>query len=133
MLGAILVASVVATVLDLAIQIWHRPLGWSAGMIIGLFAIGALAGVGIAAALGLVVGLPLSRRLTRKGKFEPASLILVGALLGALTAISFSALGNAYVFMSGFGFWKSFVVDSTMGALIGLFWWVFEQRRIRRA
>lgn len=133
MLRAILVAAVAASVLDLAVQIWRTPLGWSAGMIIGMFAISALAGALIAAALGLVFGLPLGRLLARRGKFEPASLVIVGALLGALTATIFSALGNTYVFMSGFGFWKSFAVDGAMGALIGLLWWVFEKRRIGRA
>ena len=133
MIRAISVAAVVAAVLDLAVEIWRTPLGWSADMIIGLFVINAVAGVLMAAALGVVVGLPLGRLLARKGKFGPASLVIVGALLGALTATIFSALGNTYVFMSGFAFWKSFAADGAMGALIGLFWWVFEKHRMRRA
>lgn len=132
LISAIFIAGVVAAVLDLAVQIWRTPLGWSAAMIIGLFALTALASFVIAAALGVVVGLPLGRLLAQRGKFEPARLIIVGALLGALTATIFSALGNTYVFMSGFGFWKSFALDGAMGALIGFFWWVFEKRRTRR-
>jgi hypothetical protein len=132
MIGATLVAAVVASVIDLAIQFWFTPFGWSAGVAFGLFAIGALIGFLVSAALGVVVGLPLGRLLARQGKFEPASLIIVGALLGVLAATIFSALGNTYDFMSGIGFWKSFVVDGTMGALIGHFWWVFEKRSLRR-
>jgi hypothetical protein len=128
MIGAILVGAVVASVIDLAIQFWLTPLGWSAGVAFGLFAIGALIGFLVSAALGVVVGLPLGRLLARQGKFEPTSLIIVGALVGLLAATIFSALGNTYVFMSGIGFWKSFVVDGTMGAVVGLFWWVFERR-----
>jgi hypothetical protein len=133
MLKAILVAAVVASILDVAVQFWSTPLGWSAAIILGLFAIHALFGLLTAAALGAVVGLPLSRLLARQGKFEPVTLVIVGALLGALAAIIFSALGNSYVLMSGFGFWKSFAVDGAMGAVIGFFWWVFEKRRLRRA
>ena len=132
MLKAILVAAVVVSVLDLAVQFWRTPLGWSAGTIIGIFAISALGGFLIAAILGLVTGLPLGRLLARKGKFEPASLTIVGTLLGALAATIFSALGNTYEFMSGFAFWKSLAMDCAMGALIGSMWWVFEKRRPRR-
>jgi hypothetical protein len=132
MLKAILVAAVVASFLELAVQLWRTPLGWSAGMTGTLFVISALAGFLVAVVLGMVTGLPLARLLARKGKFEPISLVLVGTLLGALTATIFSALGNTYQFISGFAFWQSLVIDSAMGALIGFLWWAFEKRRLRR-
>lgn len=129
LLTAIVVAAVIASALDLAFQFWLTPLGWSAGMLTGLFAIGALVGVLVAVALGAVVGLPLGRLLARRGRFASTTLMIIGASLGALCAILFSALGNTYAFMSGFAFWRSFAVDGAMGALIGLLWWLFEKRR----
>ena len=132
LLTATVVAAVIASGLDLGLQFWLTPLGWSAGMFIGLFAIGAFAGILVAAAVGMIVGLPLGRLLSRRARFAPSALMIIGALLGALCAILFSALGNTYVFMSGFAFWRSFAVDGAMGAMIGLMWWLFENRRNRR-
>ena len=132
LLTAIVVAAVIASALEIAFQFWLTPLGWSAGMLTGLFAIGALVGVLVAGALGAAVGLPLGRLLARRGRFAPVFLMIIGALLGTLCATLFSALGNTYEFMSGFAFWRSFTLDGAMGALIGLLWWLFEKRRNRQ-
>jgi hypothetical protein len=100
-------------------------------MFVGLFAIGALVSALVAAALGAIVGMPLGRLLARKRRFAPATLMFVGGLVGALSAVLFSALGNTYVFVSGLAFWRSFAADGMMGALIGLLWWSLEKRRPR--
>lgn len=133
MLKAILVAALVAAVLDTLIQVWRTPVGWSTKMILGLLAIDALVGFLGALAVGLLIGLPVSRLLVRKERFERATLAFAGALLGALVAIILSAFGNTYVFMSGIGFWQSFVVDAAMGATAGFLWWLLETRNAQRA
>ncbi len=132
MIAAVVVSAVVGSVLDVAVELYRTPLGWSAGMIIGLFAISALSGVLIALPFGTVFGLPVGRLLAREGKFKPAALMIVGALIGALVAILLSAVGDTYMFMAGFAFWKALAVDTAMGAVSGLFWWIFEKRRISR-
>ena len=98
-------------------------------MAIGLFAIGAVIGFVVAAALAYAVGLPLGRLVARHGYFQPAILVLLGALLGTLTSVLFSALGNTYIFMAGMGFWQSVATNSLSGSLAGYLWWLLEERR----
>lgn len=127
LLKAVAVAAVLASALDVAIQFWLTPLGWSPGMIIDLFAIGAIMGFIFASALALAIAVPLVRTLARSGHFEPVVLVFAGAVLGLLASILFSALGNTYQFMSGPAFWQSFVVNGVFGMLAGGLWGVFEK------
>ena len=127
LLKATAIASIFASALNVAIHFWRTPLGWSPGMIMGLFGIGAVLGFILAAVVALSIGLSLARMLDRKSQFRPAILMLVGAVLGATVSILLSALGNSYVFMSGPGFWQSFTVEAFTGFLAGGLWWAFEK------
>lgn len=98
-------------------------------MILAYLGIGVAAGFVLAGAVALGIALPFGRLLARRGYFRRLVLFISGAVFGALLSILASALGNTYVFMSGQGFWDSFIVAAFFGAMAGYLWWVLEKRR----
>ena len=130
LLGALLIAVPVTTALDIAFQLWLTPLGWTLQLIIGSFILKLLFGLIFAAAIGFLLGLPIARLISRQGRFRPAIVALIGAILGFSAAVLLSALGNSYLFMSGFSFWRSFAFGGLTGLIIGYLWWAFDARRV---
>jgi hypothetical protein len=130
LLKALLLASLVSSALDLAIHYWRTPLGWTPQALARFYLATALTWLLLASVVGLLIGLPLARFAARKGRFRAVNAAAVGAILGFLSEIALSALGNTYRFMSGIGFWQSFWIAGFGAALAGYLWWRLETGRI---
>ena len=132
LLKALLIAMVFSSAVDVAIQYWRTPLGWTPQILLGVYLVTVVIDFLLAAVVGLLVGLPLARLAVRKGWFRAALVTALAIVLGFLTEIALSALGNTYRFMSGIAFWQSFWVAGFGGGLAGYLWWWQEKQKAAR-
>lgn len=133
LLKALIIAVLISSAIDLATHYWRTPLGWTPQLLLGVYLVTVATSFLLAVVVGLAIGLPLARLAARKGWFRAHIVTAVAAILGFLTEIALSALGNTYRFMSGIAFWQSFWIAGFGAGLAGYVWWSLEKRRLADA